>query len=522
MAPNVNKGTKMATGGSSDIPNQGEQTVQFDQTQNGNAPPANELLTGQIDQIDQHPRYQDNQNTFNNQMHGTQISGMQGMQGMQPFYPAPPPYYNNANNVVHQDGGMQSSSHVNGNGNGHGTYDQSQMNNSPILTFMQQMQQQMQQTNNTVLTRLTAIEQSVSKLAPIEQNISALIMDVTNLKSENKHLSTKVCEVERSCQTISSIFDRFMESKCETDTDICDLKATNKQLSEKLDHTYETLNKVSEDLLDIKSRSMRENLLFFGLQETHDRTDPNSMPEDAEGLLRDFLKTEVLPDSQEMVDSIRFDRVHRLGRNYDKDKPRPIVAKFENYSDREKVRKASYEVNKERNGYSVREQFPFEIEQRRKVLYPIMHEYRKNKDNKVVLIKDKLFINDAQYIPSEQEIAQAEANKSAKRPLQTNARKRVQVQRSKPHSFQHENRFQMLGSSYAENFTPLRSDTRAKQKASSRSPLEDDANKRYKTNTSQNESESESSDHSNSVAMEIPQNPAQGESDQNEIIANGE
>ena len=333
---------------------------------------------------------------------------------------------------------MQSTNHVSGNG----TYDQpqAQINNNAILTLMQQMQQQMQQTNTTVLTRLTAIEQSVSKLAPIENNISTLMMDVGNLKTENKRLSTKVCEVEHSCQTISGIFDQFLESKNETDMNIENIKTVNNQLSKKLDETCENFNKISEELIDVKYRSMRENLLFFGLCETRDPDNPGRTAEDTEGLLRDFLKTEVLPDSQETVDSITFDRVHRLGKYYDPTYPRPIVAKFERYTDRETIRKASFELNKHRNGYSVREQFPFEIEQRRKVLYPIMNEYKKNKDNKVVLIRDKLFINDAQYIP-EPQITHPRATQFDQNPYQRkNHRKRVQIPRPRPQNFEHRNR----------------------------------------------------------------------------------
>ena len=78
---------------------------------------------------------------------------------------------------------------------------------------------------------------------------------------------------------------------------------------------------------------------------------------------------------------------------------RPIVAKFERYTDRETIRKESFELNREDNGYAVREQFPYEIEQRRKQLYPVMKHYKKNKNNKVVLVRDKLYINGKRYIP---------------------------------------------------------------------------------------------------------------------------
>ena len=42
--------------------------------------------------------------------------------------------------------------------------------------------------------------------------------------------------------------------------------------------------------------------------------------------------------------------------------------------------------------FGVREQFPAEIENKRRVMYPIMERYKQNTDNKVALVRDKLYI----------------------------------------------------------------------------------------------------------------------------------
>ena len=102
------------------------------------------------------------------------------------------------------------------------------------------------------------------------------------------------------------------------------------------------------------------------------------------------------------IDSIVFDRVHRLGgpKREPENNSRPIVAKFERYIDRELIRKAGIDLNKRRNGYSIRERFPPEIEERRKPLYPVMRRYLENDQNKVSLVRDKLYINGQLYDPS--------------------------------------------------------------------------------------------------------------------------
>ncbi|MEW8545900.1 MAG: hypothetical protein AB2693_20450, partial [Candidatus Thiodiazotropha sp.] len=98
---------------------------------------------------------------------------------------------------------------------------------------------------------------------------------------------------------------------------------------------------------------------------------------------------------------IVFDRVHRLGkpkRNRDIN-PRPIVARFERYRDRELIRTASKDLNIKQNGYSIREQFPPEMEDKRRQLYPVMRKYQENPNNRVALVRDRLYINGEQYIP---------------------------------------------------------------------------------------------------------------------------
>ena len=131
---------------------------------------------------------------------------------------------------------------------------------------------------------------------------------------------------------------------------------------------------------------MRENLLFVGIEESFVEK------ENTEYVLREFLST-----NMNITYDIPFDRVHRLGR-YDPTKhyPRPIIAKFERFRDRERVRLAAPRTL-EGTKYGVREHFPAEIENKRRELYPVMRRYKQDKQNKVVLVRDKLYVNDVQY-----------------------------------------------------------------------------------------------------------------------------
>ena len=71
----------------------------------------------------------------------------------------------------------------------------------------------------------------------------------------------------------------------------------------------------------------------------------------------------------------KIERAHRLGEKRDDGKPRPIVAKFLRYQDKEYIRKSAYLLKGTKIG--IAEQFPKEIAEARKKLYPVMKKSKK-------------------------------------------------------------------------------------------------------------------------------------------------
>ena len=74
---------------------------------------------------------------------------------------------------------------------------------------------------------------------------------------------------------------------------------------------------------------------------------------------------------------IKLHRAHRIGR-FINGKTRPIVAKFVYYPDRERVRKASQVLRDTDSVYAVSQQYPKEVQERRRALVPIMKQARLN------------------------------------------------------------------------------------------------------------------------------------------------
>ena len=137
---------------------------------------------------------------------------------------------------------------------------------------------------------------------------------------------------------------------------------------------------------------MRDNLLFFGINE--------ETKENTEEVLKTVLETHL---SMGHAHNIQFARVHRIGRKSG-NKTRPIVAKFELYKEREVVSDAFFaklralkEKNETTGGnetikIGIAEQYPPEIQEKRRELIPVIKEAKKNGSD-AKLIRDKLHVN---------------------------------------------------------------------------------------------------------------------------------
>ena len=88
---------------------------------------------------------------------------------------------------------------------------------------------------------------------------------------------------------------------------------------------------MDKKLTDLEARSMRDNLMFYGLLEGGDA-------ENCGQKVKEMVANEL---HVEKAHDILFDRVHRVGQK-SAGKPRPIVAKFHYFTDRERVRQASF------------------------------------------------------------------------------------------------------------------------------------------------------------------------------------
>lgn len=190
--------------------------------------------------------------------------------------------------------------------------------------------------------------------------------------------------VENTNKRFDKLIEEVQEIKTSlefTQKDLSDLKQANDRLAKttekqhsdivnyniQADDIEEQIMKLENKADDLENRSRRNNLCFDGIKE-----DVNEQWPDSERKIRDLLSKNLNISTDEFT----IERAHRVGRkDSSKSKPRPIVAKFQNYKTREKVLD-----NKKRfrgTNVFVREDFSEKVLTKRKDLLPKMYEERK-------------------------------------------------------------------------------------------------------------------------------------------------
>ena len=138
------------------------------------------------------------------------------------------------------------------------------------------------------------------------------------------------------------------------------------------------IHDLKSKVLDLQCRSMKNNLVFTGLYQ--------SQSENGENKLRGFIRQEL-----EIDHYIEFGNIHRFGRR-GTNNARPIVARFIYHNDLQMVLQNAYKLKG--SSFGISEQYPAEINNRRKNLYPIMREAKQQRRH-VVLVRDRLFIDES-------------------------------------------------------------------------------------------------------------------------------
>ncbi|XP_061895035.1 uncharacterized protein LOC133644518 isoform X2 [Entelurus aequoreus] len=164
------------------------------------------------------------------------------------------------------------------------------------------------------------------------------------------------------------------------------LRETVKSLTDGVTQLNRDNRSMKETMLDLQARSMRDNLVFAGI--------PEKTEEDPEETIKSFMEHQLkLP--ADTIRNITFHRVHRLGaKKPENRRPRPIIAKLEHFKQKERVRNQGRELKG--SNFSINDQFPKEILDRRRHLFPLRKKFI-TEGRRAVIAVDKLFLNGQLY-----------------------------------------------------------------------------------------------------------------------------
>lgn len=227
------------------------------------------------------------------------------------------------------------------------------------------------------------MEAKIDQLLAMLPELDALKTRLTQVEEENKNLRITVASNQEELTELKVSMVNTCSLAADNDNELRKLKADIQQL--RCRH------------IKLEAYTRRENIKIFNLPEIRGET-----PSDTEELVKSMFE-EKMNIRKEDVDDIRFERVHRLPtrRNQNNpDKPRPVIAKFSFYQDKQFV--WSSVKNLKDTGIGLAHDYPKEIDDIHAKLYPVLKKAKRDKQQAFFKV-DKLIINGQVYRGKETE-----------------------------------------------------------------------------------------------------------------------
>lgn len=203
----------------------------------------------------------------------------------------------------------------------------------------------------------------------------------------------RIKDLEEYVDFISDDSQEALEKSSAMDRTIRDIDIALTNRINSIERQLKDSNKQQKELknkvLNLETYSRRDNILVFGLEESEGENDLDCLRK-----VKAIFKSMGVED----VDGLKITRCHRKG-PYNREKTRPVIVRFLLPEDRNKVwakKTALKDINKK---VFITEDYPSEIEARRRKLWPIYKAAREVEafKGKVKMNGDKLIINSTVY-----------------------------------------------------------------------------------------------------------------------------
>lgn len=165
------------------------------------------------------------------------------------------------------------------------------------------------------------------------------------------------------------------------------LKTTVKSLQTEMETLSKDNKQMRNTILEMQCRSMQNNIVIMGLKEGEGEDYATT-----KNVVQAFMKDE-LKMTEAQIAEASIEKTHRLGQvqeDPDPEKPRAVVIRFSHTDSKDAVLARGFKLKN--TNYSMFQQYPREVVDRRRVLVPIMKKYKAEKA-KTRLVMDKLYVN---------------------------------------------------------------------------------------------------------------------------------
>ena len=161
------------------------------------------------------------------------------------------------------------------------------------------------------------------------------------------------------------------------------VEVMEKKVAEMEEKMKEKMLQMEDKMIDQEARSRRNNLVFHGVEERVGERD-----EDCKKILQSLIR-----DGCGIRETVTIERAHRLGARPaggGPRKPRPLIARFLDYNDRERVRGAKRRLPQQ---VRVSEDLPWQIRQARSQLSKDLDDAKKKTQNAWITYPARLMMD---------------------------------------------------------------------------------------------------------------------------------
>ena len=170
-------------------------------------------------------------------------------------------------------------------------------------------------------SKLKILDSLESKICNINDKVKKIDGRVSSLENKIMECNKTISELQESRNFDSKVCDEIKKVQNNVKDQLSAILKENEIITTNMKKMDNDKGRLNETILDLQSRSMRDNLLFYGFTECRDRDERST--ENCEEKVRSFCEKELKID----MGQVKVDRAHRIGR-YNADKTRPIVVKF--------------------------------------------------------------------------------------------------------------------------------------------------------------------------------------------------